>query len=441
MFNPSTRILLAVSGGVDSMVMLHAFHRLGLPFGIAHCNFQLRGAESDADADFVHETADRLSIPVFIERFDTATYAQEKGISTQMAARDLRYDWFAILAEQEGYQAVATAHNLNDSVETALLNFIRGTGLSGMTGISPRRDLWRRPMLFASREEILACAAANQISWREDSSNASDDYGRNMVRHHILPVMTALNPNVLFTAERNLARFQEAKDNLDYLTYQYLGIPQVVIDGSVSSYSIDKQKLTQLPAPRRVLREILKPHGFSEEQARQLAENLDHVGLELRSSKGWQVLCDRAFLIVRNVLSEEHPPSTVYHPPSTIIYEDDLMVRLPDGISLVFMPVASDPPFPNGKNAVVIDRDKLTFPLNVRQWAEGDVFQPFGMQGKQQKLQDFFTNHKLSRIEKEEVWLLVNGDGTIIWVLGMRLDARFAVHATTVNALKVACTH
>jgi tRNA(Ile)-lysidine synthase len=429
MLTGSEPLLLAVSGGIDSMVMLHVVKAAALPFAVAHCNFQLRGEESDLDALLVEQTAHELGVPFFIKRFETNAYANINGVSVQMAARALRYAWFTELVAQERFSGVATAHNLNDSVETALLNFVRGTGLAGLTGIQSKGESGViRPLLFATREEIAAYAKAQQIIWREDSSNASDDYGRNFLRHQIVPQMEALNPNFLRTGERNMQRVRESQENLGFLTRQWLW---------VETGKLDKLKLMQLPAPRRALRELLKPYGFTEEQSRQLAENLQQTGFELSSDAGWQVLCDRELLLVRNLHAEKGNSPALEQTPLLRIEQDDLMIRLPDGTLLLLMPTEIAAPFPDGTEAILIERGSLQYPLTVRRWVEGDVFQPFGMGGQHQKLQDFFTNQKLSRIEKEQVWLLFNGDGALIWVVGMRLDERFRVEGAK-EGLKIA---
>lgn len=442
----SARLLLAVSGGVDSVVMAHLFLASGFRVSIAHCNFQLRGVESDEDALFVERLAAELEASFYVQRFDTEEFAIKSGVSIQMAARTLRYAWFQSLADQHGYRQVATAHHLNDSVETALLNFIRGTGLAGMTGMHQTRGAMQtivRPLLFATRDEIIEYASVQGIQWREDRSNASDDYARNYLRHHIMPEMGALNPNFLRTAERNLLRFADAHENLTFLTRQYLGLEHTNGHANALGYSLDKQKLLQLPSPRQALQAILKPHGFTSEQTRQLSEKIQDTGFELFSDSGWRVLCDRENIVVQLPSTadngpQDHKPVAPQRPTADVrVVPTDLMVRLPDGTALFLMPGDLEPPFPDGAQAVLVDRRKIQYPLTIRHWEEGDVFRPFGMGGQSQKLQDFFTNRKLSRIEKEQVWLLVNADGAIIWVLGMRLDERFRVEKTTVEGLKI----
>ncbi len=466
--------LLAVSGGLDSVVMAHLFREANFPFAIAHGNFQLRGGESDSDEHFVQKLASDFGVPFFVKRFETKTYAKQRGLSTQMAARDLRYEWFDQIAEENDFATIATAHHLNDSVETALLNFVRGTALAGLSGIAPKSGLLLRPLLFASRNEILEYAQTHKLAWREDSSNASDDYARNFVRHHIVPRLEELNPNFLRTAKRNMERIGEAQENLAFLLAHCFfeeGEAPVLIDGVTESHPVNnrrlallKQKLAELPAPQQALRQLLKPYGFDAEQARQVAANLDHVGLELRSEKGFQLLVDREKILVvpsaevsqgkspiiftRRSFNEGGHHSSflpaevlakvgIIHHSSFIIQPDDLMLSLPDGSRLFLMAADPAPPFPDGRCAVLVDAGCLKFPLLLRPWLPGDSFQPFGMGGQHQKLQDFFTNQKLSRLEKEHVWLLLNGDGEVIWVVGWRLDERFKIHSNTKKALKI----
>lgn len=436
--------LLAVSGGLDSMVLAHLFQRAGHPLGIAHCNFQLRGAESDADEGLVRLLAENWQVPFFSTRFETGAFAEKNGLSIQMAARQLRYAWFRETALQNGFARVATAHNLNDSVETALINFARGTGLGGLKGIAIRTKLEDpaggvpegegssldliRPLLFASRPEIESYAHQNSIPWRDDSSNAADDYTRNYLRHRILPLFEAINPAFMQTAGRNLGRLRETDDNLQFLLEQFFGKNT----SPESGFSIEKQKLEQLPAPRRALQALLKNRGFTEEQTRQVAASLDQTGFEIYSGSGWRLLNDRKSILLVPPASETNPARETLS-----ISPDDLMVSVPEGGRLLLVPTVFDGVYPDGRATVLLDAGKLIFPLILRHWQPGDVFQPFGMDGHSQKLQDFFTNLKLSRLEKEKVRVLVNGDGALIWVIGHRPDERFRVTGTTNKFLKI----
>ncbi|MFN0214652.1 MAG: tRNA lysidine(34) synthetase TilS [Saprospiraceae bacterium] len=438
--------LLAVSGGLDSVVMTHLFHRAGLPFAVAHCNFQLRGPESDGDELFVEKMALNFGSTFFVKRFETKVYAQNNALSTQMAARELRYEWFRQIAEDNGFSYIATAHHLNDSVETMLLNVIRGSGFAGLSGIKPISSLdpqplaniptLIRPLLFADRKEILEFSRAHEITWREDSSNDSDEYARNFVRHHIVPRMEDLNSNFLHTVARSMERIGEAERNLAFLLRDFFNIGL-----SVDQLYIEKQKLAKLPSPQQVLRDFLKPYGFDAEQARQIAENIDHVGLELHSKKGFTALVDRDEILVSNLNNRPITNRPITNRPITsqpiTIHEDDLMLSLPDGSRLFLMPGTSHESSVADHQSIIVDSQKLKFPLHLRHWQPGDSFQPLGMDGKSQKLQDFFTNQKLSRFEKEEVWLLVNGDEALVWVLGLRLDERFKIHSKTNKALKI----
>lgn len=433
--------LLAVSGGVDSTAMAHLFHAAEFLFGIAHCNFQLRGQDSDADELFVEKMAAEWGVPFFVKRFETKTYAEANGLSIQMAARELRYAWFREIAASEGFARIATAHNLNDSVETALLNFVRGTGLTGLKGILAQVANLVRPLLFASRADIESFAKTQKLAWREDSSNFSDDYARNFLRHRVIPLLEELNPNFLQTAARNLVRLRETSENLDFLLQNYFkenqsdDVSQLSESYQLSeSLTLEKQELAQLPAPRRALREWLKKYDFTEEQARQVAENFDHVGLEIFSSSGWRLLVDRSKIFLTRELRTSDSRLQI---PEIKIQPDDLMVSVPGGGRLFLTHTETPEPYPDGREAVIVDTEKLRFPLILRPWKPGDSFQPFGMGGHSQKLQDFFTNLKLSRLEKEKALVLENGGGAIVWVVGHRLDERFRVTSGTKKFLKI----
>lgn len=423
LLRPDERVLLAVSGGVDSMVMAHLFRESGWPFAIAHCNFQLRGAESDGDEDFVRDLAGAWDITFFSRKFDTKTYAATEGLSTQMAARALRYEWFEQIRQENDCHAVAIGHNRDDAVETALFHFIRGTGLTGLTGIPVRNGYIIRPLLFAGREVITAYAMEKGIRWREDSSNASDDYTRNMIRHQLIPQMQEINPAFLPSAEQTLLQLRAADSNLRYLLERLLGRPDP--DGV---YRLNKNELSALPALADALFELFQPFGFFPEQLRQLVENWTQPGAEWVSGAGYRLLNDRQELL----LLQSAPKSVPVR-----IASDDIMVSLPDGSRLIFTPSEPIPSFDTNDAAAVVDAEKLRFPLLLRRWRPGDVFQPLGMGGRSRKLQDFFTDKKLSRLEKEQVWILENGDHNIVWIVGMRLDERFKIETETSNLLKI----
>ena len=422
--NAST--LLAVSGGLDSVVMAHLFRQAERPFAIAHCNFQLRGADSDEDEAFVRRLAELYEAPFFVKQFDTKVYADENGLSTQVAARQLRYAWFAELCTIEGYAQVATAHHLNDSAETLVLHFARGTGIKGLRGIPAQNAQVIRPLLFATREAISAYAAENGIAWREDSSNASDDYTRNFIRHRIMPPIQEINPGFLYSAQKMMARMGELEDITDFFLDRWLREnSRTEADGTLRFALSD---LTVLPHTGHFLFLLLGKKGFTAEQCRQLGEDLLHqTGREIQSDQ-YRALVDRNDLIISPLVPQQ---------PEVQVQADDLMVTLPNGARLMLMPAAPMPPYPDGREAILVDADELVFPLLLRGWQAGDSFQPFGMGGQSQKLQDYCTNGKLSRLEKERLWLLLNGDGKVIWVVGHRLDERFKIQRDDAAGLKI----
>ncbi|MFZ4634544.1 MAG: tRNA lysidine(34) synthetase TilS [Saprospiraceae bacterium] len=415
LFEEHQPVLLAVSGGLDSMALLHLMSKRHKRLAVAHCNFQLRGGESDGDAAFVQASTTALGIPYFEKTFDTDQYASENGLSTQMAARHLRYYWFETLCAENGYELIGTAHHLDDHVETAWLHLIRGTGLRGLAGMPLVNGRVVRPLMFAARADIEAYAAQENVSWREDSSNAEDHYARNMVRHHLLPTAKTLNPNLLSTSTRSMERLREAADNLEFLVGRHLPA-QTDASGNMRW---DKAALELLPGRVQALTILFQPFGFDEEQMRQLAEGWADTGKQWTAPGGARLLNDRHHLI----LETAHPQGNM----RIRVEADDLMVRLPNGTALFTMPAEPGMAMPDGRTAVAVPAEALVFPLYVRPWTAGDAFQPFGMGGKRQKLQDFLTNLKLSRIEKEHTLVLENGNGEIIWVVGYRMDERYRV--------------
>lgn len=420
-------VLLAVSGGLDSVCMAGLFHLSGWPFAVAHCNFQLRGAESDGDAAFVAALAARWGVRFFSKTFDTQAEAEVSKTSIQVAARTLRYTWFETVRAQEGFQAVATAHHRDDVAETVVFNLLRGAGLRGLGGIAPRNEHIVRPLLCFEKQELAAFAATQGWTWREDSSNAHDDYTRNFIRHRLAPLFVEINPNWVETVSDNARLLRDTHANLSFWAQRHLSWQP-----SPEGQRLSKQVLALLPAPVPALFDLLQPYGFTPEQARQVVAHLGETGLSFspEASPSLRLLVERDAL----VLTEQHGITA----PSLSIQADDLMVRLPDGRTLFVMPQAPVPPFPDGKDAVLVDADLLQFPLTLRPWQPGDRFQPFGMVGTK-KLQDFFTDLKCSSLEKEKAWVLLNGNDEVVWVLGYRMDGRYKIGSNTVKGLGVQC--
>lgn len=419
-FLKDNRLLIAVSGGVDSMVLAELALRSGLNIGIAHCDFSLRGTESDADAAFVERFASFKNIPFHFQKFDTRSFAADFGLSTQMAARRLRYEWFAQLVEQQGYDYVLTAHHADDDLETFLINLSRGTGLDGLTGIPAVNGKIVRPLLPFSREDIEAYAKAEGIDWREDRSNSSEVYLRNRIRHDIAPRLKALNPSFLSSFRLTLDHLQQARslaEDASRIVYR-----KVVTD-SDDRKTIDLTELRQLPNYDAYLYQWLSPLGFT--AWNDIGDLVTAQSGKQVLSPGYRLLKDRGELIVTPIpqLSESH-------------LIDENITTLDHPVKLVFTRVEAIDN--TSDNAIFVDRSKLRWPLSLRKWREGDVLHPAGMTGSK-KVSKYFKDEKFSLADKEAVWLLFSGEA-LVWIVGHRQDARFKADATTQNILKITLT-
>ncbi len=416
------KTLIAASAGVDSTVLCHLFRQAGLAFEIAHCNFQLRSEASGEDEVFVKNLARAWQVPFHSTRFDTVDFAEKNKFSIQMAARQLRYDWLESVRQSSGCQHIATAHHLDDSVETVLFNFTKGCGIRGLHGILPRQGNVIRPLLFATKEQILAFAK-HPIEYREDASNESVKYTRNKIRHEVIPVLENINPAFRQTAGKTIERLREVEALYDFALQT---IKAELMTQSGEEWRIDIEKLRSSPAPSTVLYELLLPFGFNNDQTAQILQSLDHQPGKMFYSPSHRLLADRFFLFI----SEEENAGGVVSIPGNFPAE----IRLPDGT--LRLRAENQPPasFVYNPNEAWLDFEKLDFPLRLRHWQSGDFFQPLGMEGKHQKLQDFFSDRKLSRFDKEKVWILESG-GKIAWVVGMRLDERFKVSGQTKRCL------
>ena len=412
------KLLLAVSGGVDSMVLLNLFYKLRFDICIVHCNFQLRGKESDADEMLVREICQDSYIPYFIESFDTLEFANENKLSIQLAARKLRYDWFQEIISL-GFDYVLTAHHLDDNVETFLINFIRGTGLEGLTGIPAQNGNIIRPLLPFSREEIENYALKKNIQWREDSSNASDKYFRNKLRHDIVPILKELNTGFLDSFQNTLHHLQQAESLVEDATNL---VYEKVVEVKENRLEIHLKSLLQFQNYKAYLYQWLKNYGFS-------AWN-DIYDL-VQSQSGKQVFSETHFLLKdreKLILSERKLSnnSEVF-----IIESLDSKVNIP--LKIEFSKAVNI--FETHSNCIFVDENKLKFPLIIRKWQEGDYFYPSGMNGKK-KLSKYFKDEKYSLLDKENQWLLCSED-QIIWVIGKRADNRYIANETTQNSIKI----
>lgn len=424
LFDRKQKILLTVSGGIDSISMLHLFHKAGIDIGVAHCNFKLRGEESDEDEIFVRNMAAMLAVPFHVIRFNTREYARQEGISIEMAARDLRYKWFEEIRVQYKYDYIATAHNLNDVVETFFLNIVRGTGIKGLTGIKPKSNHLIRPMLFASRRQIEAYCLENDLHFREDSSNASVKFSRNKIRHLILPVLEKINPNFLQTAVENIQRLSETEQ----IYFSKVGeVKKQVCFEKEGSFYIDLTKMKEIEPQSSYLYEFLAPFNFSRDNVAEIVEAMDGISGKQFFSSTHRLLKDRDYLIITGIKKQE----------DLKYYIDEGMTQINGPVKLKLRVIKNEEGFklPLNSQIACLDYDRITFPLILRHWQKGDYFRPLGMKDIK-KLSDYFIDNKLSLIEKEQAWLLTS-ENKIVWIVGRRLDDRYKITDRTRNILVV----
>ncbi len=426
LLHPYQRILVAVSGGMDSIVLLDLLYRAGYKIAVAHCNFQLRGRASDLDELFVRNLALKYEVPVFVKRFKTEKYAEQHKISIQMAARDLRYTWFEKLLEEEKFDAYATAHHLDDQIETFFINIFRGTGIGGLHGINPRQGNCVRPLLYATRNEIEVYRRSRHLSYREDESNQSDKYLRNKIRLRLLPVIQEILPDYNRVFYENLNRFREIEKIYKRdIAKKAGGLMLRNPDGSVH---IPIDELINLYPVRTYLFEILSTFGFTTSDAMDIFEALEAAPGKQFFSATHRLLKDRDFLILTEIKDDSS---------ETSFYINDEMLFIKDPVHLQFSKrrYQIEKSLPREPFFACLDYDKLDFPLQLRKWKKGDIFCPLGMK-KNKKLSDFFIDEKFSIYEKENQWVLMSGD-EICWIVGCRIDDRFKVTTETKKIFEI----
>lgn len=415
-------VLVGLSGGADSVALLSVLVRLGYACVALHCDFHLRGEESERDAAFARTFAESLGVPFYQTDFDTVAYAREHHLSIEMAARALRYAWFEELRERLGAQAIAVAHHRDDSVETVVMNLIRGTGIRGLIGIRPRNGFVVRPLLCVSRADIVAWLENQGIRYVTDSTNLSDAYTRNFIRLNVLPLLERINPSVREAIARSAEHLSAVAS---VYAYEIARAREEVI---VSEGCLSIEALCRFPAPEAILYELLKEYGFSRWVSAEVFDALRKESGKVFYSKTHRLLKDRAYLWIVPLEREAEKTSFLLD-PSREIY------REPVGLTFRELPITPDFQIEKNRRFAYFDADKLRLPLTLRKWREGDWFVPFGMKGRQ-KLSDYFSDHKFSRIEKEKAWLLCSGDA-IIWLIGERADNRFRIDSGTKRVLAV----
>lgn len=425
LFTEKQKVLLAISGGVDSVVMAELFGRARFPFGIAHCNFSLRGKESDDDEVFAASLAERYKVTFYSKRFDTGKFAVENKLSIQAAARKLRYDWFNELAEKNRFAAVATAHHKNDVLETMLINLTRGTGIAGLHGILPKQNNIIRPLLFTSREYIESFAQNHNLKFRYDSSNSSDKYVRNKLRMRVIPTLREINPSIENTAVFISRNLYDAEIIVKEKVEQER---KKCVSEKAKKFHIPVKKLKALHPLRTYLYEFLRPFGFNGKTVEQIMQALDETPGKKFFSDTHQLLKDREDLIISLIRKEKEVAAIK-------IKASEKKILKP--FKLTFSKTKNSKKFilPASNLIAALDHAKLKFPLVLRKWQHGDRFVPLGMETRK-KISDFLVDSKIPLTDKDNIWVLQSGE-EIAWIPGLRIDDRFKVTAKTKNIYSI----
>jgi tRNA(Ile)-lysidine synthase len=423
LFDPHQKVLLAVSGGIDSMVLLHLFEKSGFRYGVVHCNFQLRGGDSEKDEAFVKQQVMNHGVPFICERFDTEEHARVNGISIEMAARELRYSYFEKVRAEKKYDYIATAHHQDDMMETFFLNLTRKTGLKGITGIKEKAGNIIRPLLFAGRKEIEDYARLHFIEFRVDFTNSEVVFQRNFIRHRILPLFSELNPAFKKNLIGTISNLREAaKVYVACIREAQEKVVSIQGDGLV----LHIETLLESHFAKILLFEMLTEYNFNASVAEQVFSSLKNESGKQFYSKNHRLVKDREYLYITPLPEGEKRIFYIEEGDMELFFPFDLMIEK-----------ISSENFKIIKNAHVacLDYDKLEFPLLIRKWRQGDYFQPLGMSGFK-KLSDFFIDEKIPVHQKENTWLLCSGK-KIVWIMGHRIDNRFKITSQTKQILKI----
>lgn len=415
------KILLAVSGGKDSMMMARLFHDLKMNCIIAHCNFQLRGEESDKDEALVVGYAKELGYPVFVKRFDTEDYATQHKVSIQMAARELRYQWFEEIRTKEACQKIAIAQHANDHLETMLFNLTRSTGIQGLLGIQAKRGPIIRPILFLSASEVADEVQNLQVPYRDDQSNFSTKYARNKIRLEIIPKFKEIQPDFESILEQNIKHFEESQR---FIQNQVDAIRKLMFQNEGTQIKIKLEAMQGHASDPFLIFELFKPYNFQRNVTDDLITVLEKGMGRIFESSSHELLLDRNMLILREKVIDSPVAITI----------ESLNAKVNYNHKSFYIVESQGTEIERDENQVQVDADLIKFPLVLRPWQIGDTFKPLGMEGSK-KVSDYFIQKKLNRFQKEDVPILVNGDGQLIWIVDMRLDNRFKVTENTKKVL------
>jgi tRNA(Ile)-lysidine synthase len=441
LFQKNDFLLLAVSGGADSVVLCELCHQAGFHFAIAHCNFQLRGEESERDERFVREIAEKYGVKIFVKKFDTKKYMEENSVSTQVAARELRYEWFEELIKDDNRRPttgdrkhtsdiqhqksyILTAHHANDNIETLLMNFFKGTGIKGLQGILPKHGKIIRPLLFAKKEAILSFMKENNLSFVEDSSNESDKYTRNYFRHQLIPDIQKVFPHVEENLINNVERFNE----IEILYRQSIELhKKKLLEQKVNEIHIPVLKLLKSKPLKTIMYEIVKDFGFTAHQTDEVLTLLHAESGKYISSATHKIIRNRNWLIIAPINTLEANHILINDPETELDFELGKLKLKKYQHGKQKLPVS--------KEFASLDLKNVTFPLLLRKWKQGDYFYPLGMKGKK-KLSKFFIDQKMSLTDKEKIWV-IESNKKIIWIIGQRIDDRFKITDKTKENLSI----
>jgi tRNA(Ile)-lysidine synthase len=420
LLNTNAKVIVGVSGGADSIALLDILHSLGYECIVAHCNFHLRGQESYRDEYFVEKAAARYNMKYVSANFDTKRYIQEESISLEMAARELRYAWFEKIRKKYKAEKIAVAHHQDDSVETVLINLIRGTGIRGLTGIPPINGKVIRPLLCIYRNDILKYLEQRELGFVVDSTNKEDLYIRNKIRLNVIPLLQSINPSAIHAISRT-------SENL----YQTEKIYRSYIDKAkqkvFTNNQIDINLLLKQKEPKTILFEILFPFGFNSATVDNIYKSFDGLSGKIFYSTENQVIKDRDVLIVEPISNKQ---DIIY-----TIFEHETELDTPIHLTLETFRNSPDLKIEKDPNIVYLDKGKLSYPLLIRKWKHGDKFIPFGMKGHK-KISDYFSDNKFSLVDKNNTWLLCSIED-IVWIIGQRPDDRYKITNKTIDILKI----
>lgn len=418
-------ILVALSGGADSMVLLHILLKLGYSFHAAHCNFHLRGEESNEDERFVFDFCLENNVPLHVTHFDTFSEAEREGVSIEMVARDLRYKWFRHIMGEHNLQWLATGHHGDDMIETFFLNLTRGTGLRGLKGMNCCNGDVVRPLLHFRRSDIESYCEKNQIPYRTDSSNTDITFYRNNIRHNVLPVMNELNPSFFDTMMQNFHNLDEVWQIFEK---EVNSVREQMVAEEGDMMLIPVKLIREHSQRKSILFELLRPYNFNSVVVSEIIESLEGIPGKQFFSKNHRLVRDRYNLVLVPLNENERDEFYLQNGIGQLESPFDMTIRVFD----------RDENFSVSRNAnqIHLDADQLEFPLKIRHWQSGDQFRPLGME-QFKKLSDYFVDEKFSLVEKERAWLLLSGDHDIVWVVGHRIDDRFKVTQSTKRVIEL----